>query len=55
MKYITPIKYLALAIIGIIAGTCTSCTITSNPDGSFSGVVDPTTAAAIATRVLSEK
>ena len=48
-------KYITLAIVGIIAGSCTSCTITSNPDGSFSGVVDATTAAAIATKIISEK
>jgi hypothetical protein len=48
-------KYLALAIIGIIAGNCTSCTFSSNPDGSFSGVVDPKTAASIVTKVLADK
>ncbi len=48
-------KYIALAIIGFIAGTCTSCTVTSNPDGSFSAAVDATTAAAIATKIIVEK
>ena len=48
-------KYLALALIGFVAGTCTSCTVTLRPDGSYEATVDPTTAAAIATRVISEK
>lgn len=48
-------KYLLLAIVGIIAGTFTSCTFSSNPDGSFSGVVDPATASAIVTKVLADK
>ena len=48
-------KYIALAIIGFIAGTCISCTLTSNADGSFSAAVDPTTAAAIATKIIAEK
>ena len=48
-------KYITLAIVGIIAGSCTSCTINSNPDGSFTANVDPATAASIATKVLSDK
>lgn len=42
---------LALAIIA----TLSSCTFTRNVDGSVSGSVDPTTAAAIATKIISEK
>jgi len=39
----------------IIAATLSSCTITSTPDGSFTGAVDSASAIAIANQIFSEK
>jgi len=39
----------------IIAATLSSCTITNNPDGSFTGAVDSASAIAIANQFFSEK
>lgn len=42
-------------ILLLTIAACSSCTITSNPDGSFNASVDPDTASAIAAKVYSTK
>ena len=39
----------------IIVVTLSSCTVTNNPDGSFTGAVDSASAIAIANQIFSEK
>jgi len=39
----------------IIAAVLTSCTVTNNPDGSFTGAVDSASAIALANQIFSEK
>lgn len=42
-------------IVLIVAATLSSCTVTNNPDGSFTGAVDSASAIAIANQIFSEK
>jgi hypothetical protein len=48
-------KAAILIAAAFVIANLLSCTLTSNPDGSFSAAVDPTTAAAIATKIIAEK
>ena len=48
-------KLLLIIIVFIIAAVLTGCTITSTPDGSFTGAVDSASAIALANQIFSEK
>ena len=39
----------------IVVAGLSSCTVTNNPDGSFTGAVDSASAIALATQIFSEK
>jgi len=39
----------------IVAATLSSCTVTNNPDGTFSGALDSASAIAIANQMFAEK
>lgn len=48
-------KAVILIAAAFVIANLLSCTFTRNVDGSVSGSVDPTTAAAIATKIIAEK
>jgi ABC-type cobalt transport system substrate-binding protein len=48
-------KLIILIIALIIAAVLTGCTVTNNPDGSFTGSMDSATAVAIANQMFADK
>jgi ABC-type cobalt transport system substrate-binding protein len=48
-------KLILLIIALIIAAWLTSCTVTNNPDGTFTGSMDSATAVAIANQMFATK